>query len=49
MKNTIFKRILLCISVCTLLLLLGCGQTPPLSDSTPTTTEPQPPATTEEL
>ncbi len=49
MKSTVFKRILLHISVCTLLLLLGCGQTPPLSDSTPATTEPQPPATTEEL
>ena len=49
MKSMVFKRILLCISVCTLLLLLGCGQTPPLSDSTPATTEPQPPATTEEL
>ena len=49
MKSTVFKRILLRISVCTLLLLLGCGQTPPLSDSTPATTEPQPPATTEEL
>jgi hypothetical protein len=49
MKNTIFKRILLCIFASSLLLLLGCGQTPSFSETAPPTTEPQPPATTEEL
>lgn len=47
MRDHIMKRVLLCVLVCMLLLLWGCGQTPPVAETNPPTTETEPPATTE--